>query len=116
MRAGVNVLWSEKLYQAALRYAPQAYAGKVLILEPSDRLDVAGLEESWKSVTQPKREIQQLAADHQNALEEPMAQELAAHIRRAVEEADVSPTRSMEELEKRSGSAVRIIPTRTAAR
>jgi thioesterase domain-containing protein len=72
-----------------LRYAPPAYGEKVLILEPAERLDVAGLEESWKNVIQPKREILRLAGDHQNVLEEPRVQELAAHIRRAVEQADV---------------------------
>jgi thioesterase domain-containing protein/aryl carrier-like protein len=88
MRAGADARWSEKLNQAALRYQPQAYAGRILLLEPAERLDITGLAESWAGVAQPSRKIQRLAGDHEGVLEEPMVQELAASIRRAVEEAD----------------------------
>ncbi len=82
-----TVLWSEKLHQAALRYQPQAYAGRVLLVEPTERLDIAGLAESWAGIAQPRREIQPVNGDHISVLREPMVQELAVLIRRSVEEA-----------------------------
>jgi amino acid adenylation domain-containing protein len=85
-----TVLWSEKLRQAAHRYKPQAYAGRVLLIEPSTRLDIAGLAESWAGVAQPRREIQPLEGDHTGVLREPLVQELAVLIRRFVEGADSS--------------------------
>ena len=90
LRAGADALWSEKLNQAALRYQPQAYAGRLLFLEPAERLDIAGLAESWAAVAQPRREIRRLAGDHQGVLEEPRVEELAACIRRAVNEAEAA--------------------------
>jgi amino acid adenylation domain-containing protein len=88
LRAGADALWSEKLHQAALRYQPHDYAGRILFLEPSERLDITGLADSWAGVAQPGREIQRLAGDHQGVLQEPMVEELAACIRRVIEEAD----------------------------
>jgi amino acid adenylation domain-containing protein len=88
VRAGANALWSEKLYRAALRYQPQAYAGRVLFIEPADRLDITSLEQSWEGIPQPRREVRRLEGDHQGVLQEPLVQELAACVRRSVEAAD----------------------------
>jgi amino acid adenylation domain-containing protein len=88
VRAEAHSRRSEKLYQGALRYEPQAYAGRLLLLEPAERLDITGLAESWARVAQPRREIRQVAGNHENFLEEPMVEELAARIRHSVKEAD----------------------------
>jgi amino acid adenylation domain-containing protein len=88
IRGEVNALWSEKLYQAAIRYQPRDYAGRVLFFEPSDRLDITGLAESWAGVAQPRREVQPVRGNHLSVLQEPMVGELAVRIRRCLEEAD----------------------------
>jgi thioesterase domain-containing protein len=88
LHLGANALWSEKLHNAALRYQPREYSGRVLFFEPVERLDIAGIEESWAGVAQPRREIQRVQGNHESVLQEPMVAELAARIRRCVEEAD----------------------------
>jgi amino acid adenylation domain-containing protein len=84
----VDALWSEKLYQAAIRYRPRDYAGRVLFFEPSDRLDITGLAESWAGVAQPRREVQPVQGNHLSVLQEPMVGELAVRIRRCLGEVD----------------------------
>jgi thioesterase domain-containing protein len=106
MRAGVNALWSEKLHQAALRYQPRAYSGRVLFFEPVERLDIAGIAESWAGVAQPRREVQRVQGSHESVLMEPMVGELAARIRRSVEEADV-PAESASQARRQMAGNIR---------
>lgn len=101
-------LWSEKLYRAARGYQPPAYRGRVLMLEPAERLDVAGLAESWAGIAQPGREIRSVEGNHENILLEPMAANLAAVIREGIEQAEPAAA-------AQAGEKTRSISLRTAA-
>ena len=91
VRRGASLaLWSEQLYRAALQYEPCAYDGRVMMLEPAERLDIASLADSWAGVAQARRDIQSIPGNHDNLLEEPMVGVLAARILHAIDEAEAS--------------------------
>jgi len=101
-------LWNRPMYQAVLRYQPPAYDGPLLMLEPAERLDIANMAESWAGIRQTRREIQRVSGKHECVLEEPMVAEIAAVIRRSLDDTQV------HEVEERRAPIGRV--QRTAGR
>jgi thioesterase domain-containing protein len=79
-----RLAWDRKLIRAARQYQPQACSGSVVLLQPAERLDVAGLVESWSGVPAASREIHEVPGNHDTVLKEPMVQELESRLLRCL--------------------------------
>jgi amino acid adenylation domain-containing protein len=77
--------WDKKLFRAARQYHPQACLGRMVLLQPAEGLDIAGLAESWAGVPADTREVYEVAGNHDTVLKEPMVQDLANRLRMCLE-------------------------------
>jgi thioesterase domain-containing protein len=98
--------WDKKLFRAARRYHPQACPGRMVLLQPAEGLDIAGLAESWADVPAGTREVYEVAGNHDTVLKEPMVQDLANRLRLCLESVepkeDAAPAIDAARLHRRS--------------
>ncbi|HEY4360943.1 MAG TPA: amino acid adenylation domain-containing protein [Bryobacteraceae bacterium] len=80
--------WDRKLFRAARQYHPQGCQGRMVLLQPAEGLDVAGLAESWSAVSAAGREVYEVLGNHETVLKEPTVQSLATRLLLCLESAE----------------------------
>ena len=91
--------FSSKIHQAVLAYNPPAYPGRVSLIRSLNRPRVPSLDLGWPDLVHGSFEVREVPGDHVSMFAEPHVDELAAHIRACLREADAWAT-GQQPLEK----------------
>jgi thioesterase domain-containing protein len=95
-RAAPNRYWGpfeQVLDEAALRYRPPTYPGRVALIQAADRLDVFDRGPGWVDAIKGEFAVHEIGGNHETMLEQPNVQQLADRLNACLRRARQFPQR-----------------------